>query len=58
MNPTLTVREVSALLKVQPKTIYRWIERGRIPADAVVRFGRTIRLKREAVDQLLTGGMA
>jgi excisionase family DNA binding protein len=58
MNPTLTVREVSALLKIKPKTLYRWIERDRIPSDAVVRLGRTIRLKREAVDQLMSEGLA
>lgn len=49
---TMTVREVANLLRVQPKSIYRWIERGKIPHSAIVRIGRTIRIKQEYVNRL------
>lgn len=52
LQPTLTAREVATLLKINVKTLYRWIERGRIEPEAVIRLGRTIRIKREYVDRL------
>lgn len=46
MNPLLSVPEAAELLRVKPKTLYQWIYRGVFPEKAVVRFGRTIRIKR------------
>lgn len=51
----LTIAQVAQWAKVSPKTIYRWIESGRIP---VVKFGnRTYRIPARAViEQLKKGG--
>jgi excisionase family DNA binding protein len=46
----LTIQETARLLKVNPITIRRYIERGRLPA---VRVGRGVRVRKEAVDQLI-----
>lgn len=47
----LTVQETARELKVAPITIRRYIEDGRLPA---VKVGRGVRVRKEAVDQLLT----
>jgi excisionase family DNA binding protein len=47
----LTIRETAELLKVSPITVRRYIADGRLPA---VRVGRGVRVRKEAVDQLLT----
>jgi excisionase family DNA binding protein len=39
-NPLVTAEEIAALLKVSPKSIYRWASEGRLPA---FREGRLIR---------------
>lgn len=52
---TLTVREVAELMRVHPKSVYRWIANGTLPQDAVVRVGRTVRIKREYVKALYEG---
>jgi excisionase family DNA binding protein len=39
-HPLVTAEEVAALLKVSPKSIYRWASEGRLPA---FREGRLIR---------------
>ena len=51
----LTIAQVAAWAKVSTKTIYRWIDTGKIP---VVKFGnRTFRIPARAViDQLKKGG--
>jgi excisionase family DNA binding protein len=46
----LTVQETAKLLKLSPITIRRYIGSGRLPA---VRIGRAIRVRREAVEELL-----
>ncbi|MBA2277078.1 MAG: helix-turn-helix domain-containing protein [Chloroflexia bacterium] len=46
----LTVKETAALLKVSPLTVRRYIAAGRLSA---VRFGRRIRVQREAVEGLI-----
>lgn len=58
MTPTLTVREVAELFRIQPKSVYRWIAKGIIHEDAIVRVGRTIRIRREAVQALYEGRAA
>jgi len=39
-KPLITAEEIAALLKVSPKSIYRWASEGRLPA---FREGRLIR---------------
>ncbi len=46
----LTVQETAALIKVSPGTVLRHVAAGRLPA---VRVGRLIRIRREAVEDLL-----
>lgn len=47
----LTVQETAQMLKLAPITVRRYIRSGRLPA---VKVGRAIRVRREAVDSLLT----
>ena len=47
MSDLLTVKEVANLLRVNPMTVYRAVESGVLPH---VRFGRTIRVDRDALD--------
>ncbi len=47
----LTVRETADLLRVAPITVRRWIASGRL---AAVKVGRGVRIRREAVEGLLT----
>ncbi len=47
----LTVHEVAALLKVNPMTVRRYIAAGKLRA---VRIGRSIRISRSALDDLVT----
>ena len=46
----LTIQETAQMLKVNPITVRRYIESGRLPA---VRVGRGVRVRKEAVDQLI-----
>ncbi len=46
----LTVDETARLLKVTQITVRRFIAEGRLPA---VRVGRAVRVRREALDQLI-----
>ncbi len=47
----LTIQEVAQMMKVSPVTIRRHINHGDLPA---VKFGRRVRVPREAVNQLVT----
>ena len=50
MNETIdwmSTADAADYLGVQPRTLYRFIDEGRLPA---YRFGRVIRLKRDDVD--------
>ena len=50
-NPhLLTIREVSALLSISPRTIQRWVQEGRLPG---IRIAKTTRIPASAVDALL-----
>lgn len=46
----LTVYETATMLKVSPITIRRYIADGKLPA---VKIGRGVRVKKEALDQLI-----
>jgi excisionase family DNA binding protein len=49
--PLLTVVEVAQWAKVSPKTVYRWIEAGRLEA---IRFGdRTYRIPAPSLERYL-----
>ena len=47
----LTVAEIADILRVTPITVRRFIASGRLPA---VRVGKAVRVRKEAVEQLLT----
>ena len=50
-NPQLlTVRQVSELLSVPPRTVQRWVQNGRLPA---LRIAKTTRIPASAVEALL-----
>lgn len=51
MERTLTVRELADYLKVNPCTVYRWVEQGKVPHLRLVR--RNIRFRLEEVEQHL-----
>jgi excisionase family DNA binding protein len=51
-EPLLTVREAASLLHISPRSLYAWIEDGRVPA---IRLGRAIRLDRANLVQVLGG---
>lgn len=54
LDSLLTVKEVSALLRVSTQTLYKLLEQGRIPA---VRVGNQWRFERQKVlDWLERGG--
>jgi excisionase family DNA binding protein len=46
----LTIREVSTLLSISPRTIQRWVQEGRLPG---IRIAKTTRIPASAVDALL-----
>lgn len=46
----LRPREAAALLRVSTKTIYGWIDQGRLDAERIA--GRTLRIKREKLDAI------
>jgi excisionase family DNA binding protein len=50
--PFLTVAEVAERMRVSKMTVYRLVHSGELPA---VRFGRSFRLRRSAVDELIDG---
>src|SRR5579884_3539173 len=47
----LTIQETAQTLKVAPLTVRRYIQSGMLPA---VKVGRGIRVRKEALDQLVT----
>ena len=49
---TLTVPEVARILRISRGATYEAIRRGEIPA---LRFGRSLRIPRAALDRLLSG---
>ena len=47
----LTVAEVAELLKINQQTVRNWIDRGEL---AAVRAGRRVRIRRSALEEVLT----
>jgi len=56
MSEWLTTKEAAAYLKVTRRTLYRWMEEGRLPFF-VMTSGRR-RVRKEDLDALLTPGEA
>ena len=54
-KPPYKVKEYAAQARVTPNAVYEMVRRGEVPA---VRFGRAIRIPREAGDKKLTGEAA
>jgi excisionase family DNA binding protein len=48
--PLVTAEEVAAVLKVSPKSVYRWAQQGRLPA---FREGRLIRFRESDVEAFI-----
>jgi excisionase family DNA binding protein len=46
----LTVRELAEYLRVNPFSVYRWVEQNRIP---YLRVGRTLRFRLEDIDEFM-----
>ena len=51
-GPFLTVAEVARRMRVSKMTVYRLVHSGELPA---IRFGRTFRVQRGAVEELIQG---
>lgn len=49
---TYTVKQVSEVLQVTPKTVYRLISRGELDT---VRIGRCVRISQSELDRLMGG---
>lgn len=54
-EPWLSVEEIAAHLGVSKETVYRWLEKGRIPAHRV---GKLWKFKTEEVDSWVKSGEA
>jgi excisionase family DNA binding protein len=46
----LTVRELAEYVRVNPFTVYRWVEQNRIPH---LRVGRTVRFRLDDIDKFM-----
>lgn len=53
IKPAMSVKEVAELFGVTENAVYKWIDTGKLKPEAVVRFGRRIRIKGEALERLL-----
>jgi excisionase family DNA binding protein len=51
----LTAEEVADLLRVNRSSVYRWVERGLLPA---IKVGRTVRFNPDVVKAVLERGLA
>ncbi len=51
----LSVQEIAKYLGISKETVYRWLERGKIPAHRV---GKLWKFKTTEVDQWVTTGQA
>ena len=47
-----TVRQVASMFQCSPATVHRQIRNGGIPAEAVVRYGKVVRIARWYVDEV------
>jgi excisionase family DNA binding protein len=55
IEPWFSVEEVAAHLRVSKETVYRWLEKGKIPAHRV---GKQWRFKPTEVDEWVRSGSA
>lgn len=55
VEPWLSVEEIADHLKISKETVYRWLEKGKIPAHRV---GKQWRFKLSEVDEWVKSGNA
>jgi excisionase family DNA binding protein len=55
IEPWYSVEDIADHLKVSKETVYRWLEKGKIPAHRV---GKQWRFKASEVDEWVTSGSA
>lgn len=55
IEPWFSVEEVATHLRVSKETVYRWLEKGKIPAHRV---GKQWRFKASEVDEWVRSGSA
>ncbi|OGT38288.1 MAG: excisionase [Gammaproteobacteria bacterium RIFCSPHIGHO2_12_FULL_38_14] len=55
VEPWLSVEEIADHLKISKETVYRWLEKGKIPAHRV---GKQWRFKPSEVDEWVRSGSA
>lgn len=53
----VTVKDAARRFHCSPKTMYRWIDQGMIPEKAVRRFGRTVLLDDDMLDEIAKHGV-
>jgi excisionase family DNA binding protein len=53
-DPYLSIKDITHELKVSHETVRKWLLTGRLP---YVRAGRSYRIRRSALDQMLAGGL-
>ena len=51
----LRVADVADRLGVSPRVVYEWLAAGVIPSEVLVRAGRAVYVKRQALDAWLAG---
>jgi len=51
MEALMTVPQIAERLNKAPKTIYQYIEGGKIPGSLLIRMGNSIRMKREDLEK-------
>ena len=52
LDEVLTIKELSAYLKVPQSTLYKLVREGKIPGQKI---GRHLRFRKEAIDRWLEG---
>ena len=50
------VRDLAAALSTSERGIWKMISSGRLPREAVVRVGRSVRIRREIVERWIASG--
>lgn len=50
------VDDLAAVMRVSSRTVWKWIASDRLPEGAVVRLGRSVRIRREVVERWIASG--
>ena len=51
----LSVPGLSKYLSIPKATIYTWVSLGRIPSNAIIRLGRSLKFDRRGIDEWISG---